>query len=73
MKITHDLKGPMVNVGGVERMACGLVAGWMLAEVLTGKKPSLFKLAGAAALAFRGFSGHCVGYRLLGKSTCPLP
>ncbi len=53
-------------------MACGLIAGWLFAQILSGRKPSLLKFLVAGSLAFRGYSGHCVSYKTLGVSTCRL-
>jgi hypothetical protein len=61
---------PAVNVGGAERMACGVVAGWLVARALRRETAAPVALLLAAAFIYRGLSGHCAGYRACGISTC---
>ena len=63
------------NVGTVDRMARALGGGAMIASgFLTPLPVALFgALAGTGGyLLFTAVAGSCLGYRLMGRSTCPL-
>jgi uncharacterized membrane protein len=55
-----------VNVGVGERLLSTALGGWFLSSALHGRRPLANGIA-AAALLYRGFSGHCPGYSALGK------
>ncbi len=59
-----------VNVGPWERMACAVLAGWILAGAVRRKNARVAALV-AGALAFRALSGNCKAYEITGISTCP--
>ena len=59
-----------VNVGPLERFACGVVAGWLLSGVLRRGPGTVVRLLLAAALSWRAWSGNCKAYEALGVSTC---
>lgn len=63
------------NVGNFERFVRGLVAAAAVAGALwlplsPAVRFGVFGTLGAA-LALTALSGTCLGYRLMGKSTCP--
>lgn len=62
------------NVGTVDRvargvMAMGMAVGVWVAPLELAPRVLIFGL-GAAYVAFTALSGTCLGYRLMGKSTC---
>lgn len=62
---------PAVNVGGSERWASGVAGGLLALYGLS--RGSLFGLGLAAVgggLLYRGVTGHCYGYGVLGVNTC---
>jgi hypothetical protein len=65
--------GMMTNVGSWDRAARAVVAlGLAMAAALLSVHPAIRAALGgsAAYLAFSALAGTCVGYRLLGRSTC---
>jgi hypothetical protein len=65
------------NVGTVDRLARAIVAlgmftGAVTAPLSLGVRLAAFLLP-AVVLMFTALSGRCLGYRLMGKSTCPAP
>ena len=65
------------NVGTVDRvargvMAVGLLAAAWVAPLELAPRVLVFGI-GAVYVAFTAFSGTCLGYRLMGKSTCGVP
>jgi hypothetical protein len=63
------------NVGTVDRMFRGLGAAVMVACAILAPLPTAVRLPlfGGTALymLFTVLSGTCLGYRLMGRSTCP--
>jgi uncharacterized membrane protein len=60
-------RGRQVNVGGPERVASAIAGGALAAFGLTRKSAPGWILAGIGAYGlFRGISGHCLAYQVLG-------
>jgi hypothetical protein len=65
------------NVGTADRLARGIGALGMftcamMAPLSLGVRLAAFSLP-AVYLLFTALAGTCLGYRLMGKSTCPAP
>ena len=63
-----------VNVAPAERIVSALAGGFLVRRAI--RHPSLGGIAAAAAggtLLYRGVTGHCAGYKLLGVSTARRP
>ena len=63
------------NVGTLDRVVRGLGAAWMLtcaflAPLAVELRAPIFGTL-AAYLLFSSLRGTCLGYRMLGKTTCP--
>jgi hypothetical protein len=76
--VEHEPEEPMTrNVGTGDRLARALAALGMLACAVAAPLPVGLRLAAFAApalyLLFTAVSSTCLGYRLMGRSTCPVP
>lgn len=64
------------NVGSGDRVARVIAAGGLGVCAVIAPLPLWIRVAGfalnAVYLGFTALSGTCLGYRLLGKSTCPV-
>jgi uncharacterized membrane protein len=58
------------NVGVLERLACAVAGGFLVTRGLTKRSPaSLLGAAAGADLLYRGITGHCAIYGVLGLNT----
>jgi hypothetical protein len=64
------------NVGGIERAMRGFAGAVMLSAGLWAPLPWAVRLVGLGAMGaymlFTAVAGTCFGYRLMGRSTCPV-
>jgi hypothetical protein len=64
------------NVGTIDRWARALAAVGLAAAAFLAPWPLELRLAvlglGAVYMLYTALAGSCLGYRLMGKSTCPL-
>ena len=64
------------NVGNLDRTFRGLGALGMLTCSVMAPLPLVLRLAtfgaGGSYLLFTALAGTCLGYRLMGRSTCPI-
>lgn len=71
--LLHYLR-PIRNVGTIERIASGVVGAGMLGLGVRHRRAYGFLTAAAGlGLLYRGISGNCKAYQLLGVSTCSVP
>jgi hypothetical protein len=56
------------NIGELERLGSLAVGGWFFLKGVLSRRASRVVLGGL--LVYRGLSGHCKGYELLGVDTC---
>ena len=65
------------NVGPADRVARGVASLAMIACAVMAPLPLGVRVVGlsvpAVYMLFTALWGRCVGYRLMGKSTCPVP
>jgi hypothetical protein len=65
------------NVGSIDRAARGVAALALLTYAAVAPLPLHLRVLAlavpAAYLLFTALAGRCLGYRLLGRSTCPAP
>ena len=64
------------NVGNAERIARALVAVALIVAAFLAPLPLVVRAAGlggmAAYMLFTALSGTCLGYKMMGYSTCPV-
>lgn len=66
----NSAPGNVINVGGIERLACAITGGALAAYGFRRRSVGgLFLTLAGAALLHRGSSGHCNSYKALGINT----